>query len=727
MTTSLPFDVTTGIANWVYVAGGGSSQVIPQSSENGAWLPAIKGNWLGSATDFPAGQHTYELSFTLSAADQPCASIDAALVTDNGGSFELCDGARTSCTFFSGSASAGVGDFATRTVIDGNFGAFHVGANVLRMHAFNAPGPVPNPAGIYVHGMIHSVCPPPAPPAAPPGCDLPVHDLNVFDGTSATYFFYAGLAASRTWDKARDYCNACHGGLARVLAQADQDLLYRLANARAADAAVGGVQGIWLAGTSLDDAGAYDGTDSGFCVSATDTAVSGGGACIQPSSWYWYSQETTTRANATPLTQESLGSVRGMAPWNNGEPNNCCGGEHCLFIWAVNFLGLWNDYACHTAQAFICEASRPPPPPPTSPPTSPPSLPPSAPPDAPPSAPPDAVLWPLWFLLLLCCCPFLGYLMLFLWSHKHIKHSVYAKQVAPEHSRMEPPAPPAPAPPAPRWKQEEVDSVHEIHFTGRVTFVGNRSKAAADRKQSVDHAEFDQCGARVRSYNLWVLCPLPCHRPLPATIPVAPTTIEPCLCSPDEAKKILMHAAEEYYEDAIANVVKPPLLYVEGHTSAEHKGHGHSVRVSKARAELCAFCIRHRLQELMPERPASVVDAMVVSVGYGAERPLPGFEEGGGPNGYEENRRVELHLRMPRREGAADGVAAEWSKHDVSVVQRRVHKLRKERMEEVAARRRLKVLGDTVVASIEPHHVAAATDAAAAVDDGALEARYSFG
>jgi hypothetical protein len=37
----------------------------------------------------------------------------------------------------------------------------------------------------------------------------------------------------------------------------------------------------------------------------------------------------------------------------------------------------------------------------------------------------------------------------------------------------------------------------------------------------------------------------------------------------------------------------------------------------------------------------------VLSEGYGASRPLPEFSDGqGGHNGYEQNRRVELRLRV---------------------------------------------------------------------------------
>jgi hypothetical protein len=46
---------------------------------------------------------------------------------------------------------------------------------------------------------------------------------------------------------------------------------------------------------------------------------------------------------------------QGTAPWNPGEPNNY-GNEDCVekresFQWA------WNDQACETENAFVCEGS----------------------------------------------------------------------------------------------------------------------------------------------------------------------------------------------------------------------------------------------------------------------------------------------------------------------------------------------------------------------------------
>ncbi|XP_062618604.1 SCO-spondin-like [Saccostrea cucullata] len=39
--------------------------------------------------------------------------------------------------------------------------------------------------------------------------------------------------------------------------------------------------------------------------------------------------------------------------WHRGEPNNCCGGEHCLQIYE-NRRG-WNDLPCNRALAYVCE------------------------------------------------------------------------------------------------------------------------------------------------------------------------------------------------------------------------------------------------------------------------------------------------------------------------------------------------------------------------------------
>ena len=47
------------------------------------------------------------------------------------------------------------------------------------------------------------------------------------------------------------------------------------------------------------------------------------------------------------------GALLPYANWNSGEPNNCCGGEHCLNMWG--YTGRWNDLTCAAAIPSICE------------------------------------------------------------------------------------------------------------------------------------------------------------------------------------------------------------------------------------------------------------------------------------------------------------------------------------------------------------------------------------
>lgn len=104
--------------------------------------------------------------------------------------------------------------------------------------------------------------------------------------------------------------------------------------------------------------------------------------------------------------------------------------------------------------------------------------------------------------------------------------------------------------------------------------------------------------------------------------------------------------AAEAYAAVLDGAKRPwPKLFVEGHTSSEPNGHADSVRVSKARAELCATHIRRRLRELRPGWLAALsLRGLVVSVGYGASRPRVGSV---GKN-HKENRRVEVHMRMSK-------------------------------------------------------------------------------
>ena len=40
--------------------------------------------------------------------------------------------------------------------------------------------------------------------------------------------------------------------------------------------------------------------------------------------------------------------------WSDGEPNNCCGGEHCVQMRADRSYR-WNDAACFSAASTVCE------------------------------------------------------------------------------------------------------------------------------------------------------------------------------------------------------------------------------------------------------------------------------------------------------------------------------------------------------------------------------------
>jgi hypothetical protein len=48
------------------------------------------------------------------------------------------------------------------------------------------------------------------------------------------------------------------------------------------------------------------------------------------------------------------GGTARFTSWWSGEPNNCCGGEHCI---GTNFgdVGYWNDYTCSTRLPFACQ------------------------------------------------------------------------------------------------------------------------------------------------------------------------------------------------------------------------------------------------------------------------------------------------------------------------------------------------------------------------------------
>ena len=45
--------------------------------------------------------------------------------------------------------------------------------------------------------------------------------------------------------------------------------------------------------------------------------------------------------------------------WRSGEPNNCCGGEHCATLYSRGgAAGRWNDIGCHVAYNSVCELTQ---------------------------------------------------------------------------------------------------------------------------------------------------------------------------------------------------------------------------------------------------------------------------------------------------------------------------------------------------------------------------------
>ena len=112
------------------------------------------------------------------------------------------------------------------------------------------------------------------------------------------------------------------------------------------------------------------------------------------------------------------------------------------------------------------------------------------------------------------------------------------------------------------------------------------------------------------------------------------------------AERILHKAAEEYVQvlrKCERDGAPWPALSVEGHTSGEPDGHDMAVRVSEARATLCAKCIAAEMARRCPDLDQKKLRERIVAVGYGASKPLPGFDVGN----HLENRRVEVFLRDP--------------------------------------------------------------------------------
>lgn len=112
------------------------------------------------------------------------------------------------------------------------------------------------------------------------------------------------------------------------------------------------------------------------------------------------------------------------------------------------------------------------------------------------------------------------------------------------------------------------------------------------------------------------------------------------------AERILHKAADEYMavlRQCEHDGTPWPALSVEGHTSGEPDGHDMAVRVSEARATLCAKTIAAEMARRCPDLDQKRLRKHIVAVGYGASKPLPGFDVGN----HIENRRVEVFLRDP--------------------------------------------------------------------------------
>ncbi|XP_022098427.1 macrophage mannose receptor 1-like [Acanthaster planci] len=67
-----------------------------------------------------------------------------------------------------------------------------------------------------------------------------------------------------------------------------------------------------------------------------------------PSLWLGYTDE-----GHEGMFTDNFGKVLTHAPFPQGEPNNCCGGEHCLQLFKN---GLLNDMGCHRKLNFVCSA-----------------------------------------------------------------------------------------------------------------------------------------------------------------------------------------------------------------------------------------------------------------------------------------------------------------------------------------------------------------------------------
>lgn len=115
--------------------------------------------------------------------------------------------------------------------------------------------------------------------------------------------------------------------------------------------------------------------------------------------------------------------------------------------------------------------------------------------------------------------------------------------------------------------------------------------------------------------------------------------------SPTEAILILHGVAGQLHglnEEKAREGLPPMRMWVEGHVSNARNGWRHASKLSKARANFCADVIKEQMLALDPSLSELDVDRMVVAQGFGAKRPLAGYED---PEAnFPENRRVEFHV-----------------------------------------------------------------------------------
>ena len=132
------------------------------------------------------------------------------------------------------------------------------------------------------------------------------------------------------------------------------------------------------------------------------------------------------------------------------------------------------------------------------------------------------------------------------------------------------------------------------------------------------------------------------------------TSTEAFFRNASAAHSVLNTVAAEYasvlaaYQRDGVPAAEWPLLSIEGHTSGEPEGHAKAVKVSKARAKLCADTVSNEMARLCPSLNQKALRARVVFVGFGGSRPMPGF----GMGNHVGNRRVEVFLRHPNEGGA---------------------------------------------------------------------------